>query len=135
MRKTPSYLPTPFSPSVVSLMVSVDVKHHVYLLLRPETLHYNYTLAVSKVIRNVRFRHVGTAAESMNSWNWSRRLYDVQQATGWHFAKKSIWHDVPGAASVFISRYAVIQPDGSVLVWLLLKICSSLFSYIVTHDR
>ena len=25
---------TPFSPSLISLMVSVDVKHHVYLQLR-----------------------------------------------------------------------------------------------------
>ena len=27
-----SILPPPFSPSLISLMVSVDVKHHVYLL-------------------------------------------------------------------------------------------------------
>ena len=26
------HLHTPFSPSLISLMVSVDVKHHVYLL-------------------------------------------------------------------------------------------------------
>ena len=34
---SPSYLtsipPPPFSPSLISLMVSVDVKHHVLLLL------------------------------------------------------------------------------------------------------
>ena len=32
---SPSSIPTPlppFSPSLISLMVSVDVKHHVYLL-------------------------------------------------------------------------------------------------------
>ena len=30
---SPAYpLPSPFSPSLISLMVSVDVKHHVYLL-------------------------------------------------------------------------------------------------------
>ena len=29
----PYPLPPPFSPSLISLMVSVDVKHHVYLLL------------------------------------------------------------------------------------------------------
>ena len=28
----PPYPPTPFSPSLISLTVSVDVKHHVYLL-------------------------------------------------------------------------------------------------------
>ena len=28
----PSYPIHPFSPSLISLMVSVDVKHHVYLL-------------------------------------------------------------------------------------------------------
>ena len=27
------HTPSPFSPSLISLMVSVDVKHHVYLLL------------------------------------------------------------------------------------------------------
>ena len=29
---TTSIPPAPFSPSLISLMVSVDVKHHVYLL-------------------------------------------------------------------------------------------------------
>ena len=28
------HLRTPFSPSLISLMVSVDVKHHVYLLTK-----------------------------------------------------------------------------------------------------
>ena len=28
----PPHTPSPFSPSLISLMVSVDVKHHVYLL-------------------------------------------------------------------------------------------------------
>ena len=30
-------VPPPFSPSLISLMVSVDVKHHVYLLTSPST--------------------------------------------------------------------------------------------------
>ena len=30
---TPPYPLHPFSPSLISLMVSVDVKHHVYLLI------------------------------------------------------------------------------------------------------
>ena len=36
--------PPPFSPSLISLMVSVDVKHHVYLL----TLHSLATVDVKK---------------------------------------------------------------------------------------
>ena len=33
---SPTSIPTsPFSPSLISLMVSVDVKHHVYLHLHP----------------------------------------------------------------------------------------------------
>ena len=30
--KLPLHTPPPFSPSLISLMVSVDVKHHVYLV-------------------------------------------------------------------------------------------------------
>ena len=36
---TPTPYPPPFSPSLISLMVSVDVKHHVYLLtLNPSSI-------------------------------------------------------------------------------------------------
>ena len=30
------FVPPTFSPSLISLMVSVDVKHHVYLLTLPD---------------------------------------------------------------------------------------------------
>ena len=31
---TPSIPPSPFTPSIINLMVSVDVKHHVYFLCK-----------------------------------------------------------------------------------------------------
>ena len=34
----PPFLQPPFSPSLISLVVSVDVKHHVYLLIPPYPL-------------------------------------------------------------------------------------------------
>ena len=39
--------PPPFSPSLISLMVSVDVKHHVYLL------YYHLTVVLSLSIRGL----------------------------------------------------------------------------------
>ena len=42
-------LPTPFSPSLISLMVSVDVKHHVLFLTSDSLLRYTVSHVVGPV--------------------------------------------------------------------------------------
>ena len=42
-RSPPPHPHPPFSPSLISLMVSVDVKHHVYSLTYWNTLHTTQT--------------------------------------------------------------------------------------------
>ena len=46
--------PSPFSPSLISLMVSVDVKHHVYLLNYQCVSMVHYSFTSTETIRLVR---------------------------------------------------------------------------------
>ena len=47
------HLHTPFSPSLISLMVSVDVKHHVHLIIFPAGVRPGVTIRSDGTVKCV----------------------------------------------------------------------------------
>ena len=115
------HTPSPFSPSLISLTVSVGVKHHVYYFFTLTGLNLGYSVSGQgestqcfRGMRDPAGRH-GTLKwqfEPNHSHHNNTETYRSCRGTGTNRTLQGFEPSAPFAQSVLIARAEIIQPTG-----------------------